>query len=184
MDIFCWNIRGFNDKIKRRGVRKWLKKNQPLFGGLVETHVNPLKASTIINIVFPGWRFECKYEFSDLGKVWLLSHPSVSVSICHKSLQSITAIVKLPLVRYQFAATMVYGSNCRMVRKQLWSDISFLTSSSQISQLPWTVLGDFNQTLSAAEHSSTDQFFCPRGLREFSQCIATAKLSDLPYTGN
>ncbi|KAJ0261541.1 Reverse transcriptase zinc-binding domain-containing protein [Hirschfeldia incana] len=184
MDIFCWNIRGLNDKIKRRGVRKWLKKHRPLFGGLVETHVDPVKASYIINNVFPGWRFECNYEFSDLGKVWLLWHPSVSVSICHKSLQSITGIVKLPLVKYKFAATIVYASNCRVVRKQLWSDISFLASSPQLSHLPWTVLGDFNQTLNAAEHSLGDQFSSPRGLREFSQCIASAKLTDLPYTGN
>ena len=176
MDTFCWNIRGINDKIKRRGVRKWLKKNQPLFGGLVETHVNPDKASSIISRVFPGWRYECNYEFSDLGKIWVLWHPSVIVSVCHKSLQSITCIVKLPLVKSEFAVTMVYGSNDKRVQKQLWSDLRFLAASSQVNQRPWTVLGDFNQTLFSTEHSSADLFSSPLGMWEFLQCTSATEL--------
>lgn len=64
MDIFCWNIKGFNCKIKRHGFRKWLKLHKPIFGGLIETHVNSAKAAKIINGVFPGWRYECNYERS------------------------------------------------------------------------------------------------------------------------
>ena len=119
MDIFCWNIRGFNDKIKRRGFKKWLRSNNPIFGGLVETHVNSVKASLLINKAFPGWHFDCNYEFSDLGKVWVLWHPSVSVSVLHNSLQSITCHVKLPYVTSEFVATMVYGSNCSKIRREL-----------------------------------------------------------------
>lgn len=69
MDSFCWNIRGFNNSVKRRWFRKWLKLNQPIFGGLIETHVYPDNATAIINRVFPGWSFEGNYEYSDLGKI-------------------------------------------------------------------------------------------------------------------
>ncbi|KAG2289084.1 hypothetical protein Bca52824_048688 [Brassica carinata] len=184
MDIFCWNIRGFNCKIKRRGFRKWLKANQPIFGGLLETHVSHVKTSRIIQGVFPGWHFECNYEFSDLGKIWLLWHPSVKVSVFHKSLQSISCFFNLPFVSTQLAVTMVYGSNCRKVRKQLWADLNFLTTSPSVSGSPWSVLGDFNQILIAHEHSTGDQFTSTRGMREFMQCTHNTQLQDLIFYGN
>ena len=108
----------------------------------------------------------------------------MAVTVCHKSLQSISWIVKLPLRNLEFAATMIYGSNCRRVRKQLWADLHFSASSSQINHLPWTALGDFNQTLFANEHSSADQFFSPLGMKEFGQCVTSAELTDLPCIGN
>ncbi|KAH0903819.1 hypothetical protein HID58_043322, partial [Brassica napus] len=43
-----------------------------------------------------------------------------------------------------------------IIRKQLWSDLRFLASSPQLQHLPWTVLGYFNQVLSADEHSTAD----------------------------
>lgn len=89
-----------------------------------------------------------------------------------------------PLVASELVVTMVYGSNDRRVRKQLWSDLRFLAASSQVNQCPWTVLGEFNQTLFSTEHSSADPFSSPLGMREFLQCTAVTELSDLPYIGN
>ncbi|XP_013601510.1 PREDICTED: uncharacterized protein LOC106308956 [Brassica oleracea var. oleracea] len=184
MDIFCWNVRGFNDKTKRRGFRKWLRLNKPIFGGLLETHVGPPKAASLINRVFPGWHFECNYEFSDLGKIWLLWHPSVSVSVLQKSLQCITCSVKLPFVSTELAVTFVYDSNDRKIRRDLWSDLCFLSSSPSITQRPWTVLGDFNQILDPSHHSKAAVISSSRGMRDFLTCIISTDLSDLPYCGN
>ncbi|XP_048629754.1 uncharacterized protein LOC125601739 [Brassica napus] len=120
----------------------------------------------------------------DPGKVWLLWHPSVSVSVLQKSLQCITCSVKLPFVSTEFAVTLVYGSNHRKVRRELWSELSFLSSSTHISHVPWTVLGDFNQILEPSEHSSANAPSSSRGMRDFFNCTVTAGLSDLPYCGN
>ncbi|XP_013623443.1 PREDICTED: uncharacterized protein LOC106329344 [Brassica oleracea var. oleracea] len=184
MDIFCWNVRGFNDKIKRCGFRKWFRLNKPIFGGLLETHVSSIKAVSIINRVFPSWHYDCNYEFSDLGKIWLLWHPSVSVSVIHKSLQSITCKVKLPFVSAEFVVTLVYGSNCRKVRRELWSELCYLSTSPSIAQAPWTVLGDFNQILDPSEHSSASAASSSRGMRDFLNCSISSALSDLPFCGN
>ena len=184
MNIFCWNIRGFNCKIKRRGFRKWLKQHKPIFGGLVETHVTQVKAPKIINGVFPGWRYDCNYEFSELGRIWLLWHPSVSVSVFHKSLQSLSCLVKLLFVSAELVVTLVYGSNHRRVRRQLWSDLIFLSTSPQIIERPWSVLGDLNQTLSADEDSNADHFTSTCGMRDFTQCVIDAGLQDLRFCGS
>lgn len=184
MDIFCWNVRGFNDKTKRCGFRKWLRLNKPIFGGLFETHVGPPKAASLINRVFPGWHFECNYEFSDLGKIWLLWHPSVFVSVLQKSFQCITCSVKLPFVSTELAVTFFYGSNDRKICRDLWSDLCFLSSSPSIAQRPWTVLGDFNQILDPSDHLKAAVISSSRGMRDFLSCIVSTDLSDLPYCGN
>lgn len=183
MDCFCWNIRGFNNSVKRRWFRKWLKLHQPLFGSLSETHVCPEKAQYIINRVFPGWSFDCNYEFSDLGKIWIVWHPSVSVKVISKSLQSINCLIKLPYVQMEFAVSFVYGLTCKKLRRELWSELLFLAVSPEISCHPWAVLGDFNQILYASEHSNADHFSSSRGMRDFSSCITSSGLSDLPFCG-
>ena len=177
-------VRGFNDKTKRSGFRKWMRKNKLVFGSTLETHVNNGKAASIISRVFPGWSFECNYEFSDLGKVWVIWHPSVSVTVLHKSLQSISCRVQMPFSPTVFVATFVYGSNFRKIRRELWSDLRFLSTSPYVLNTPWTVLGDFNQTLAASEHSSSDAFSSTRGMRDFINCTHDTNLADLKYYGN
>lgn len=185
MDIFCWNVRGFNDPIKRRSFRKWLKLNQPLFGGLVETHVSPLKAQSVISRVFPGWLFEGNYEFSDLGKIWVLWHPSLQVTVLNKSLQMISCLVKMPFISVEFVVSFVYASaTSNTTRKLLWSELQSLASSSMVVNKPWTVLGDFNQILHPNEHSSPGVYSSPSRMRDLNQCLIRSSLSDLPFSGN
>ncbi|KAL0889621.1 hypothetical protein Bca101_013604 [Brassica carinata] len=184
MDIFCWNIRGFNDSVKRRGFRKWFKKNKPIFGGLVETHVQPEKATTIVNRSLPGWSFENNYAFSNLGKIWLLWHPSVQVTVLSKSLQVISCRVKLPLISTEFIVSIVYGSNNPTERRLLWSEIESAACSSTYASSPWILLGDFNEVICLSEHSNGDNLVTTRGMREFKECLQRCDLSDLSFRGN
>ena len=74
----------------RNGFKKWIKVNKPIFRGLIETHVKQSKRQKFVNNLLPGWFFEDNYGFSNLGKIWILWHPSVSVTVVHKSLQMVT----------------------------------------------------------------------------------------------
>lgn len=139
---------------------------------------------SIINRVFPGWHYECNYEFSDLGKIWLLWHPSVSVSVLQKSLQCISCSVKLPFVAVELAVTLVYASNGRKMRRELWSELTYLSAHALVASMPWTVVGDFNQILDASENSSASAVYSTRGMRDFLNCTVSAALSDLPWCGN
>lgn len=49
-----------------------------------------------VNNLLPGWLFEDNYGYSDLGKIWILWHPSVLVVMLSKSLQMVTCDVLLP----------------------------------------------------------------------------------------
>lgn len=60
-----------------------------------------------VNNLLPGWSFEENYAFLELGKIWLLWHPSVKVLILSKSLQQITCEVKLPEANQPFVASII-----------------------------------------------------------------------------
>ncbi|XP_013594634.1 uncharacterized protein LOC106435521 [Brassica napus] len=171
-------------RARRRGFRKWFKKQKPIFGGLIETHVQPAKATNIVSRTLPGWSFANNYEFSDLGKIWLLWHPSVHVSVISKSLQVVTSRVKLPSFNSEFIVSVVYGSNCAIERRQLWLELEATANNPTIASSPWLILGDFNEIIATSEHTNEANIATTRGMREFRECLLRCDLSDLAYRGN
>ncbi|XP_033134016.1 uncharacterized protein LOC117127540 [Brassica rapa] len=161
-----------------------MRKNKPIFGGLVETHVLLPKSDAILNSILPGWSFHSNYDHSDIGRIWVVWHPSVQVKIISSSRQMTTCLVKLPNVRNEIAISCVYGSNCRIERRTLWQELEACSSLPQLVNVPWLTYGDFNEILDPSEHSKIDQFSFPRGMRDFKECIDECSLFDLPYCGN
>ena len=95
-DIFCWNVRGLNKFSHRSRLNKWCRRNSPLFGGILETHVKEPKMNKFVSQLFPGWSAEDNYDFSPLGKIWMVWHPSILVTVLSKSLLMIFAEVTWP----------------------------------------------------------------------------------------
>ena len=108
--LFCWNVRGFNKYGHRDGFKKWIKVNKPIFGGLIKTHVKQSKRKMFVNELLPNWCFEDNYRFSDLDKICILWHMSVTVSVVHKSLQMVSCDVTIP-GQPPFFVSIVYASN-------------------------------------------------------------------------
>ncbi|KAG7563624.1 Reverse transcriptase domain [Arabidopsis suecica] len=182
-DIFCWNVRGFNKQSHRSGFKKWCRSSRPLFGSLIETHVKQVKIAKFVNALLPGWSFEDNYTFSDLGKIWILWHPSVKVVIIAKSLQMITCEVQLPGSSVWFVVSFVYASNDDGLRRSLWEEIVCQAASPFMVGKAWAILGDFNQILIPTEHSSPPNLNMDLAMREFSDSLLHASLMDLNYRG-
>lgn len=123
IDIFCWNIRGFNIYSHRSGFKKWSKLNRPIFGGLIKTHVKQPKNKKFINDIFSGWSFENNYGYSDLEKIWVVWHPSVRAVALSNSLQMITCEVIWPKTQKVVIISVIYASNCTKAKKDLWKEI-------------------------------------------------------------
>lgn len=146
-DLFCWNIRGLNKYSHRSGLKKWCRKNSPLFGGLLESHVKSVKKNKFVSELFPGWSSEDNYGFSPLGKIWIVWHPSLLVSVFYKSLQMIFAEVTWPSApQSKVVVSVIYASNDPKERALLWSEILAVQSSHDLDSKPWLVIDDFNQT--------------------------------------
>lgn len=150
----------------------------------METHVQVIKSDSICSSILPGWSFHGNYDHSDLGRIWLVWHPTVSVRIISCSRQITTAIVKLPNVSCEVGVSCVYASNCRVERRLLWSELETCSVSHQLAGIPWIVFGDFNEIISPEEHSHADQFSSQRGMRDFKECLDRCSLFDLPYSGS
>lgn len=182
-DIFCWNVRGFNKQAHRSGFKKWYYSNKPIFGSLIETHVKRPKIAKFVNALLPGWFYEDNYNFSELGKIWILWHPSVKVVIVSKSLQMITCEVQFPDNPVGFIVSFVYASNEQAVRSVLWSEIVTLASSPTVLGKAWVVLGDFNQILLASDHSSRTDQNMDSAMRAFGNTLSDSSLFDLNFRG-
>lgn len=183
-NLFCWNVRGFNISSHRRGFKYWLKNNNNLFGGIIETHVKQMKCNKLISQTLPGWLYETNYEFSELGKIWVVWHPSVKVVVIKKSLQMITCEVLLPDATSWILVSVVYAANFEDTRLQLWHEIEEVSVYNCNRLAPWIVLGDFNQTRHPNEHSTAETQNIDRKTREFRECLLSAGLDDLNYRGN
>lgn len=184
MTIFCWNIRGLNSPSRQRVVRSFIASNKLLVGGILETHVAEENATSVLAATLPGWRMENNYCCSELGRIWLVWDPSVSVLVFKKSEQMILCSIKVPDVASSFAAAFVYGKNTDIERRLLWEDISFLAPSSPLCDTPWLLMGDFNQIASTSEHFSINpSSFSLSGLDDFQSCLRDNDLADLPCRG-
>lgn len=183
-EIFCWNVRGLNNYCHRKGLNKWVRKNSPLFGGLLETHVKQPKMNKFVSQLFPGWSADHNYDFSPIGKIWMVWHPSLLVNIISKSLQMITAEVTWPTApQHKMVISVIYASNTQAERSSLWSEISALHASYDLHTKPWMVVGDFNQIRDPAEHSRPKSFNMDKSIRDFNQCLSDANLDDLNFRG-
>ncbi|KAG7568329.1 Reverse transcriptase domain [Arabidopsis thaliana x Arabidopsis arenosa] len=141
------------------------------------------KIAKFVNALLPGWLFDDNYAFSDLGKIWILWHPTVKVTVLTKSLQMITCEVEFPGNPSAFIISFVYASNDDFARSLLWRELIDTAESSSVVGKAWAVLGDFNQILSPAEHSTRSNQNVDRAMREFSDSLLNASLSDLNFRG-
>lgn len=183
IDVFCWNIRGFNKSVRQRSFRKWFRRNNTLFGSLIETRVKVFRSQKFIQSTFPGWNAVANYENADLGRIWVVWDPSVVVTVLHKSAQMVSCVVKSPQLEEEIVVSFVYALNCRNGRRELWNDMVTLAANPILIDKPWMVLGDFNQALNP-EDSSSGSSRISGGMEEFRTCLLSAHLFDLSYRGN
>lgn len=184
MKVFCWNVRGLNSLSRQHFVSRWIQNNKVLVGSFLETRVAEANATSVLASTLPGWRLESNYCRSDLGRIWLVWEPSVSVLVFKKTDQMIFCSIKLPNVLQSFAVAFVYGRNTDIERRKLWEDLSVLSLSSPLRFTPWVLMGDFNQIAATCEHFSVIPSSIPsRPLEDFQTCMLDNNLVDLPSRG-
>ncbi|KAG7578747.1 Endonuclease/exonuclease/phosphatase superfamily [Arabidopsis thaliana x Arabidopsis arenosa] len=141
-------------------------------GCLLETHVAEENVGSVLASTLPGWKMDSNYCCSDLGRIWIVWDPSVSVLVFKKTDQLIICSTKLPNLNQSFAVAFVYGRNTEIERRLLWEDITTLANSTPLSDTPWLLVGDFNQIAATNEHFSIiHTSFSMRGDSDHAPCI-------------
>lgn len=108
-DTFFWNVRGINDDTKHRTLANWISSRPVTFGALLETHVSESNSNLILSSIGPTWFVRNNYQFSELGKIWIIFKPPTQVRVLFSDLQSITVEVLLE-TGSKFVYTAVYAS--------------------------------------------------------------------------
>ena len=91
MPILIWNVRGLNKKERRRDLKSHMAKLSPNMVVLVETKIRPHKEYRIWKCIPRYWDFVNKYEFSNLGRIWICWCPKIwSCHVINKAMQQIT----------------------------------------------------------------------------------------------
>ncbi|CAL9225079.1 unnamed protein product, partial [Arabidopsis halleri] len=152
------------------------------FGALLETHVKEASKNYILSAIGPEWTLLSNYQFSDLGKIWIIYKAPTRARVLFVDLQSITCEISLndgTVLVY----TAVYASNEEEDRRKLWSSLRDTETAFCLSQKPWMINGDFNEILSPTETSNVNIVRSTRGMRMFGDCVADLGLFDLPFSG-
>ncbi|KAK8643816.1 hypothetical protein V6N13_013093 [Hibiscus sabdariffa] len=131
---------GQNKKKKGKGVQKGLN---------VETRVRKENAGAIVASKFKGWNFINNYDDASGGRIWILSRNSWQVDIIHSSTQVVHCLLRQGVV--SFFLSVVYGSNSREERRELWRTLVDVKRS--VGDCPWALAGDFNIMFSPQESS-------------------------------
>lgn len=77
--------------------------------------------------------------------------------------------------------SFVYASNHARDKCELWKELEAVSTSMAGSSNPWIILGDFNVTLAASEHSRYTEV---RGLiKDFQHVVQACGLADLAQVG-
>nr|KYP67620.1 LINE-1 reverse transcriptase isogeny [Cajanus cajan] len=176
--ILAWNVRGAANKRCQRHLRNLLSSLHPTLLFLFETH------TTFANLA-SFWRNE-RYEtvaveeaHGHAGGIWALVQANCNYSI--QLLDSGPQVISLLISKgdQSFICSGVYGSPCIAQRRILWTHLSQMRS---LFQLPWVLLGNFNDILFGHEQRGGN--FSNARASEFQTMLDNCDLLDLGYFGN
>ncbi|XP_018473790.2 uncharacterized protein LOC108845015 [Raphanus sativus] len=177
-------MRGFNMSRKHREVKRWVQSEKFIFGCLLETRVQAGNFRGCMEAALPGWAAMANYNFNLLGRIWFCWSDKVVVTRLHSSSQVITCAIQIPETREQFICSAVYASNNEVERRALWADLRGTQAAYHHLDLPWIVIGDFNVTLSSAEHSRGGATQSSHlGMRFFQEAVGDCNLTDMASSG-
>ena len=138
-----WNVRGLNDPIKIREVRRLINANDLCLVGLFETRVRETNRLKVQRALLSHWKFYAATAANTSGRIWLCWDPSrCTVDILDVAEQWIHCAVQFVKPAVGMRISFVYGSNDAITRRQLWK---FITTTAAVSTfLPWCIRGDLN----------------------------------------
>ncbi|OMP03577.1 Endonuclease/exonuclease/phosphatase [Corchorus olitorius] len=178
MSILLWNCRGAANPVFRRNVRELIRSHHVDLLIIVEPKVSDAKTDRIIrSLRFDGFTKVDAVGFS--GGIWVLWKSFIGlVNVVEKGGQFISIFIT-DNKGLRWALTVVYASPTPSVLDFLWN---YLNDFDEFDNIPWLLLGDLNQVLTAEEKSG-GRPEPVRRMEKFWEVIDRRHLIDLEASG-
>ncbi|XP_030929600.1 uncharacterized protein LOC115955566 [Quercus lobata] len=153
--------------------------HRPSIMVVTETRVGGDRARKIIEgLPFDGYITTDTVGYA--GGLWMLwKTQEVEVSHLSSTEQEIHASTKVHSSNLTWLISAIYASPRLSKRRILWNN---LKNVAQLHNLPWLMLGDFNEVLCGEDKFRGNQVNLNRAL-EFKECLDECNMLDLGFTG-
>lgn len=178
MNALAWNCQGLGSPVKIQFLKDVTRTEKPTFIFLSETISSYSKMEELCNkLGFEG--FIAVEPQGKSGGIALLWRFEGTVNLLSQSRSHID--VKLSVQgKCEWRLTGIYGEPSRAQRFKTWE---LLKNLSRDANLPWCLVGDFNNIVSQEEKRGGPPY--PNNLIEgFKECIYEADLQDLEIIGH
>ncbi|XP_059658959.1 uncharacterized protein LOC132305316 [Cornus florida] len=162
-------------------LNKALKSRKPNQGkhSKAKTKICQENVVVVHRNIAPTWSIVCNYQYSTLGRVWILWNPMlVSIFPTFMNGQVINCSVWIHSLNTKCLASFVYGVNTAVQRVALWRALHFHNDPGE----PWILMGDFNVLLHVNESFGGANRWT-QGMLDFKDCSHKNELEDLRFTG-
>lgn len=178
MNCLSWNCRGAENATTIRELVSLVRVNNPLIVFLCETCQKKEKMYHLRDrLGLSGFKRVSSEGLS--GGLALFWHESLSIEIKSCSSRYIDAFVHDGMDKPPWRLTCVYGEPRTENRHFMWETIQRLRAESD---LPWLLMGDFNEALWQFEHFSIT--LRPEGqMKAFREVLSVCALTDLGFAG-
>lgn len=174
-NILFWNARGAGSNDFKAAVLDLIKLNSVDFLFICEPRVQFSKVEDhFLKIGFNTAEVVEANGFS--GGLWTMwNNTKIQISVYDSTTRSIS--LKFSGMGNDWILTCIYASPCKTPRQEFWNYLSAIHSTHQ---LPWLVLGDFNEIIAFADKNGGPYYGKFGGLRTWVQNDA---MIDLGYQG-
>ena len=136
--------------------------HSPILMVITETRMSGARADEIIEALpFDGYVVADTIGFA--GGIWMLWRSDlVHVDVLAATEQEIHALIQVRSQSFSWLISAIYASPRFEERCMLWNNLRML---SNMHDLPWALMGDFNEVLSANEKYGGGILFAKEGLK-------------------
>ena len=179
MNILIWNCRGAMKPSFWSSIRDLTKFHSRGIVVVTETRISGSRAGDILrSLPYDGIHTTDPIGYA--GGIWLLWRKNMAdLEVLATTEQEIHAIVKVNNFDHPWLLSLIYGSPRFAERKILWENLCFV---STLHNLPWAIVGDFNDVLNDSEKLKGNRVNMTRATA-YCDCMSSCNMLDLGFSG-
>jgi hypothetical protein len=179
LNVLTWNCRGVLNPCFRRALLDLLVINNSAILILTETRLGGVRAAELAKS-FPFDGFLCTNTIGFVGGIWILwKIDIVDLELLCSTEQEIHVSAKVSGSNSLWLLSAIYASPRRSERRVLWNNLVVIAG---LHNLPWVMLGDFNDIASSGDKWGGNRPSASR-ISEYTDCMNSCNMIDLGFYG-